>query len=551
MATVFKTFLNDDVVTSRTLLHEAIPITGSLVVSLPEGAYDDPSSPASNVKTYPHGMFQSVYDYPYASSSANHIFDVTVGVFPEAEDLVAGNSDSYTGNYNPSVDPWAAKKRNIHNQMAQVLVGHDTEGNILKFDQDGDFASGGVKYTDVFFINIARLIAKDEIRKGSFQMTFGIGQPILLHDANGDGFDSGGGAIPLGGHTDPATKNDQYTDIQPEPDLNTYITIGDEGAATDYRVNSPAGEYGILKVTGLKYLVDDGAGSTTFEEQTGEDVLSKYEDTNGETPDAIRVGLIYYQAGIVVLDRSLFAIGKDTGAPNNLTQYPLPVDLTDAANLNAAKDICGIIPHDAVCLALDANAGAAAWYSNHTAADQRLYTYGSTGANGATNTHTGDGGVHWSADDRAMLDFSAGGVAYAPGPNVNVADWNAVAVGETTAFGSVDQALRNGSIDQIATGLRGRITDIAFNNTTELNSTIYFCRVNHNDFNYSSNPTYLGGEDNSKIRVKRQSLDAPVSYVTTIGLYSADNELLAVAKLSEPLRKDPTNEMTLRVRLDY
>jgi hypothetical protein len=46
-------------------------------------------------------------------------------------------------------------------------------------------------------------------------------------------------------------------------------------------------------------------------------------------------------------------------------------------------------------------------------------------------------------------------------------------------------------------------------------------------------------------------LAPPRSYVTTVGLYSADNELLAVAKLSEPLRKDPTNELTLRVRLDY
>ena len=90
--------------------------------------------------------------------------------------------------------------------------------------------------------------------------------------------------------------------------------------------------------------------------------------------------------------------------------------------------------------------------------------------------------------------------------------------------------------------------EICFNNTTELNSTIYFCRVNHNDFNYSSNPTYL---NDSQIRVKRTLLDAPVSYITTVGLYSADNELLAVAKVSEPLRKDPTNDMTLRVRLDY
>jgi hypothetical protein len=55
----------------------------------------------------------------------------------------------------------------------------------------------------------------------------------------------------------------------------------------------------------------------------------------------------------------------------------------------------------------------------------------------------------------------------------------------------------------------------------------------------------------SQIVVKSTETDAPVSYITTVGLYSADNELLAVAKLSEPLKKDPTNEMLLRVRLDY
>ena len=96
--------------------------------------------------------------------------------------------------------------------------------------------------------------------------------------------------------------------------------------------------------------------------------------------------------------------------------------------------------------------------------------------------------------------------------------------------------------------IRHRIDNISFNNTTELNSTIYFCRANHNEFNYSSNPTYV---NSSKIRVKNVSTDAPVTYMTTVGLYSADNELLAVAKLSEPLKKTPENEVTLRVRLDY
>ena len=109
--------------------------------------------------------------------------------------------------------------------------------------------------------------------------------------------------------------------------------------------------------------------------------------------------------------------------------------------------------------------------------------------------------------------------------------------------------LTGSTIDVFADAFRRRISNISFNNTTELNSTVYFCRANHNEFNYSSNPTFLTG---SKIRVKGEDPTAPPrTYVTTVGMYSADNELLAVAKLSEPLRKDPTNELTLRVRLDY
>jgi len=111
-----------------------------------------------------------------------------------------------------------------------------------------------------------------------------------------------------------------------------------------------------------------------------------------------------------------------------------------------------------------------------------------------------------------------------------------------------DHALQNRQISASADALRNRIGNLSFNNTTELNSTIYFCRANHNEFNFSSNPTYL---NESRIQVKAQSSDTPVSYITTVGLYSADNVLLAVAKLSEPLRKDPTMEYTLRVRLDY
>ena len=118
----------------------------------------------------------------------------------------------------------------------------------------------------------------------------------------------------------------------------------------------------------------------------------------------------------------------------------------------------------------------------------------------------------------------------------------------STSTLTFDSALTGAAISQSCNALRHRIQNISFNNTTEINSKIYFCRVPHNEFNYSSNPTYLSG---SKIRVKQNATDNPVAYITTVGLYSTTGELLAVAKLSEPIRKDPTNDITLRVRLDF
>ena len=111
-------------------------------------------------------------------------------------------------------------------------------------------------------------------------------------------------------------------------------------------------------------------------------------------------------------------------------------------------------------------------------------------------------------------------------------------------LGSIASASISGTCD----ALRERITNLTYNNSTEINSTIYFCRLPVNKFNYSSNPTYVSS---SRIQVKSNASDLPVAYATTVGLYNARNELLAVAKLSEPLKKTPQNELTIRVRLDY
>jgi len=122
-------------------------------------------------------------------------------------------------------------------------------------------------------------------------------------------------------------------------------------------------------------------------------------------------------------------------------------------------------------------------------------------------------------------------------------------VANGTSYTNIQTLAGTGSLDEMSQALRRRIHNIQFQNTTELNSTIYFARINNNEFNYSTNPTYTSG---SSILVKGGvASNPPVSYITSVGLYSPENELMAVAKLSQPLKKTEEQSMILRVRLDY
>ena len=86
-------------------------------------------------------------------------------------------------------------------------------------------------------------------------------------------------------------------------------------------------------------------------------------------------------------------------------------------------------------------------------------------------------------------------------------------------------------------------------NKETISSTIYFIRLNNADFNYSNNPSYVTGSD-FQIANTGYWTD-PVSYITTVGLYNENQELLAVAKLSKPIQKNKTSELNIRVKLDY
>jgi hypothetical protein len=81
-----------------------------------------------------------------------------------------------------------------------------------------------------------------------------------------------------------------------------------------------------------------------------------------------------------------------------------------------------------------------------------------------------------------------------------------------------------------------------------ISSRFFFTRIKNSEYNYTSNPSII---DNTGNILYTTLIDNPQTYITTVGLYNDNNELLAVAKLSKPLVKDFTKEALIRIKLDY
>lgn len=98
----------------------------------------------------------------------------------------------------------------------------------------------------------------------------------------------------------------------------------------------------------------------------------------------------------------------------------------------------------------------------------------------------------------------------------------------------------------------GSSTAITFQNVTNINSTLIFCRAQADEFNYSANPTFTDTDNRIQvIDVGQEDTQQAFTFVTSVGMYDANDNLLAVAKLSRPVEKSPERDLTFRVRLDF
>lgn len=139
-------------------------------------------------------------------------------------------------------------------------------------------------------------------------------------------------------------------------------------------------------------------------------------------------------------------------------------------------------------------------------------------------------------------------------PDIGVIILNGNALDAAIAVGGLSfGTLRNSNTDDDNSGRFFRSISgseyFKLSSDETLSSNFVFVRARNSEFNYSSNPSYLTGSGGD-VRYN-VLIDNPRTYITAVGLYNDNNDLLAVAKLSRPLLKDSTREALIRVKLDY
>ena len=142
-------------------------------------------------------------------------------------------------------------------------------------------------------------------------------------------------------------------------------------------------------------------------------------------------------------------------------------------------------------------------------------------------------------------------------PDVGLIILNPRALSLSSSFGgiqfSIPSAITSNNLSLINSELFNSINNakaigFSLNSEETISSDYIFVRIKNSDFNYTTNPSMISGSGDFYYPTL---VNNPQTFITTVGMYNNNNELLAVAKLSKPLVKDFTKEALIRVKLDF
>jgi hypothetical protein len=115
-------------------------------------------------------------------------------------------------------------------------------------------------------------------------------------------------------------------------------------------------------------------------------------------------------------------------------------------------------------------------------------------------------------------------------------------------YGSMTYGLS--SIDYVSTFITSSNITCSFESTITLYESQYKCTLRENEFNFTQNPTAVSGSMNSGIIYDFATGSYFSPYITTVGLYNNNYELIAVGKLAQPLPTSAVTDTTILVNLD-
>lgn len=474
-------------------------------------------------------LYQTVYDQDFTLGTSNPLFDVSIGSYSKETVDSSGNITIDVNGIAPTYDAGGKligfanstammrEKVHIYKQFAQNLLGNANaafvapHGEVPPVTPSDTPAADPKNINAAVFICFRRLFTRDNIYKGSFGLKLSKKASLTYQD---------------------------FVSSDTTRHHGTSISNIDKDASSVSTDNI------------TPYIIDDSAGLSNTEVSPIAGEVSTLKDDVGNP-----VGLIYYDSGIIVLDAErcfdpdqiirglidstrqgasqntvtngpFYVWGKDS---NNTTGYYYPLYTT--SDSGTGEDSIAITPIDI----LDANGVEKTFYYD-AAATNPAPSLGVTATFRPTDIPlwTTASNLYYSND--AVNETIAGDgkslISEKLYPNLWVS-------------GTIDTVL-----DHICTTRfgRGNMSAISFRNETVINSSLIFCRAAPSQFNYSTNPTYTDEEGNI---IALDTSNNPFSFVTTIGLYDANRSLLAVAKTSRPIEKNPETDLSIRIRLDY
>ena len=442
-------------------------------------------------------LYQTIYDQDFTLQTANPVMDMTVGLFhyddgtTQRKNLVTSGTNyalsSTTGQllFDSKSTMMMREKVNIYRQYANYLLGDPNAAFILDSESypSSSGKSGFSVDTDTtvidaaLFINMKRLFSRDGIRKETFA--------IRLYE----------------------NAPQWHTSIAPADYVYDYDTSGTIQTSSS---SSPKSNVGLPNAVssseaGVRIIADLGAAQNFKSENAAGDVglLRAASDSN------VVVGLIFYQAGIIVLNLGgssiLSNLSHGTGTVLDTGLGQTGTGITIDPVFETRDPMFGVIKGMSSTAAGSAFPG---------------------------EVNIGTGLVGTGAPAIASRSSANGPATFYP---------------DLLVSASIDDIVDHIGYTRFSSG---SLTAIGFQNQTKINSSIYFCRASANEFNTSANPTFLD-DTGVPVMIQDADNDKPFTYITTVALADSKGDVVAIAKLNRPIEKNDESELTIRVRLDF